>query len=126
MIKKKSPAIFSWVLVLGITLNSFIESVHAIGKIKSVSTPVGTASNLPVTFFIPFEGYTGGRPTEVIISDVESRGDLNSVTEYIDLRVRKIVKKYSFIHITPNEPSCSTIIIFHERSQILLFLPHTQ
>ena len=51
------------------------------------STPVGTASNTPVTYFIPFECYTGGQPTSAIISDVETRGDLDISSEFIDLRV---------------------------------------
>ena len=52
-----------------------------------ISTPVGTASNAPVTFFIQFVGYNGGQPSSAIISDVETRGDLDSYEEFIDLKV---------------------------------------
>ena len=56
-------------------------------SITTTSTPVGTASNAPVTFFIPFVGYTGGKPSSAVITDVETRGDLDYYSEYIDLRV---------------------------------------
>ena len=52
-----------------------------------ISTPVGTASNAPVTFFIQFVGYTGAQPSSAIITDVETRGDLDLSSEFIDLRV---------------------------------------
>ena len=51
------------------------------------STPIGTASNAPVTFFIQFVGYTGAQPSSAIISDIETRGDLDLSSEFIDLRV---------------------------------------
>ena len=51
------------------------------------STPVGAASNDGVSYFIPFVGYTGGRPSYAIITDVETRGDLDLSSEFIDLRV---------------------------------------
>ena len=54
------------------------------------STPVGTTSNAPVTYFISFVGYTGGQPTSAIITDVKTRGDLDSSSEFIDLRVSKV------------------------------------
>ena len=62
------------------------------------STPVGNASNNPVTFFIPLynDQY---RPAEIIITGVQSRGDLDSKFEYINLRVSahylKLFKNYS-------------------------------
>ena len=52
-----------------------------------VSTPVGSASNGPVTFFIPFVGYTGEQPSSAFITNAETRGDLDLSSEYIDLRV---------------------------------------
>ena len=54
------------------------------------SLPVGTASNAPVTFFIPFEGYAGGQPSSAIITDVETRGDFSWSGEYLELRVSTI------------------------------------
>ena len=60
------------------------------------SLPVGTASNAPVTFFIPFEGYTGGQPSSAIISDVETRGDLDLSSEFIDLKASVLLHFKSF------------------------------
>ena len=77
-----------WIFFIGILLNSLVTQVYASSKsITSISTPVGTASNAPVTFFIPFEGYTGGKPASAIITDVETRGDFSWSGEYLDLRV---------------------------------------
>ena len=57
-------------------------------RITTTSTPVGTASNAPVTFFIPFVGYIYEKPSLAIIIDVETRGDLDDPAENIALRVR--------------------------------------
>ena len=97
-------------------------------SLTTTSTPVGTASNAPITFFIPFEGYNGLTPTEAIITDVETRGDLDLSSEYIDLRVSvslhfttlqadyrlKMITNISGVHF-----------ISFERSHPLLLLPHT-
>ena len=61
-----------------------------------ISTPVGTSSDAPVTYFISFVGYTEGQPISAMITDVETRGDLNGEplsppdSKYIDLRVSAI------------------------------------
>ena len=60
------------------------------------SLPVGTASNTPVTYFISFEGYTGLRPSSAIISDVETRGDLDLSSEFIDLKASVLLHFKSF------------------------------
>ena len=70
--------------------SSMPSSMPTYPQNKIISTPVGTASNAPVTFFIPFEGYTGGvPPSSAVITDVETRGDFSYFTEYLDLRVSK-------------------------------------
>ena len=66
---------------------TFTLSAPSLPGTPITSTPVGTANNDPVTYFISFVGYMGGLPSLAFITDVETRGDFSVSSEFIDLRV---------------------------------------